>query len=156
MDRAWIEKFEAQADLPRELIQGLSADDLDARPGPGAWSMRELICHLLDSDLVGGERMKRVIAMNRPLLLGYDENAFVERLPHGAMDIQLVCDVFAGNRRLMASILRAISEEDFTRDGVHNEVGLKTLGTLVETYVEHIEHHRKFAVEKRARLGVGV
>lgn len=153
MNRNVIDAFEAQADLPRQLMHGLSDDELDAKPGPGAWSMRELVVHLLDSDLVGAERMKRVIAMERPLLLGYDENAFVANLPHGALDLPLVCDVFAGNRRLMASLLRAIPDEAFARDGVHNEVGLETLEQLVATYVEHIDHHRKFAEQKRERLG---
>lgn len=151
--RDLIDQYEAQSDLPGELVAGLSAADLDARPGPGAWSMRELICHLLDSDLVGGERMKRVIAMPRPLMLGYDENAFVANLPHAALDIEQVCELFALHRRLMAAMLRALPVEAFHRDGVHNEVGLKTLGALVKGYVEHIEHHRKFGVEKRARLG---
>lgn len=154
MDRSWIDRYEAQADVPRELIAGLSERNLDARPVPGKWSMRELVCHLLDSDLVGGERMKRIVAMPRPLLLGYDENAFVANLPHDALDIEQVCDLFALHRRLMGPMLRALPDEVFTRDGVHNEVGLRTLGALVRAYVEHVDHHRKFGVQKRERLGV--
>ncbi|MBX9581782.1 MAG: DinB family protein [Gemmataceae bacterium] len=53
MDRSLIEQYAAGATVPADLIRGLSAADLDARPEPGRWSLRQLVVHLLDSDLVG-------------------------------------------------------------------------------------------------------
>ena len=76
MDRSLIEQYEAGAGVPALAIRGLSVEDLDAHPVPGTWSLREIVVHLMDSDLVGSERMKRVIAMEEPSLLGYDESAF--------------------------------------------------------------------------------
>ena len=37
-----------------------------AFPVPGKWSVQQLVMHMLDSDLVAGERMKRIIAEPRP------------------------------------------------------------------------------------------
>lgn len=153
MDRTLIDRFERGGASLRAVVEGLSEEDLRAKPGPGAWSIRELVIHVLDSDLVAHDRMRRVAGMERPLLLAYDENAYIARLPYDALDLGLVCEVFGSTRRLMAQLLRALPDDAFAREGVHNERGIVTLGGLVSGYVEHLEHHLRFAREKRERLG---
>jgi hypothetical protein len=153
MDRNWIDRYAAGARLLAKSIEGLSRADLLAAPVPGKWSTQQVIIHLMDSDLVGSERMKRVIAMERPLLLGYDETAFARSLFYDQLDAAAACDVFAKNRELMAVILRALPDEAFARRGVHSENGLETLEDLLRGYVEHLEHHLRFIEEKRRAMG---
>ncbi len=153
MDRTLIDRFERGGATLRTAIEGLSEDDMRAKPGPGAWSIRELVIHVLDSDLVVHDRMRRIAGMHKPLLLAYDENAYIEVLPYNALDLNLVCDVFESTRRLMAQMLRALPDEAFAREGVHNEVGIVTLGKLVDMYSWHLEHHMEFARKKRERMG---
>lgn len=153
MDRTLIDRFERGGPALRTIIAGLTEDELRAKPGPGAWSLRELVIHVLDSDLVVHDRMRRIAGMHKPLLIGYDENAYIATLPYDALDLSLVCDVFESTRRLTAQLLRALPDEAFAREGVHNENGLVTLGKLVELYVWHLDHHMDFARDKRERLG---
>src|ERR1051326_7901326 len=120
MDRTIIERYAAGASLPAKSIEGLTRADLLATPVPGKWSTQQVIIHLMDSDLVGSERMKRVIAMERPLLMGYDETAFVRSLFYDKLDAAAACEVFAKNRELMTVILRALPESAFARTGVHS------------------------------------
>jgi hypothetical protein len=153
MDRTLIDRFERGGAILRSAIVGLNEDDLRAKPGPGAWSIRELVIHLLDSDLVAHDRMRRIAAMHKPLLIAYDENAYIATLPYNALDLNLVCDVFASTRKLMAQMLRALPDDAFAREGVHNERGIVTLGQLVADYVWHIDHHMDFARKKREKIG---
>lgn len=153
MDRTLIDRFEQGGTALRAVLEGLTESDLDAKPGPGAWSIRELVIHVLDSDLVAQDRMRRIAGMRRPLLIAYDENAYIATLPYDALDLNLVCDVFESSRRLVAQLLRALPEEAFAREGVHNETGIVTLGGLVELYSWHLEHHLEFARKKRERMG---
>jgi hypothetical protein len=153
MDRSLIEQYEAGAGVPALAIRGLSSEDLDAHPVPGTWSIREIVVHLMDSDLVGSERMKRVIAMEEPSLLGYDETAFARTLGYGSTDVDLASEVFAINRRMTARILRGLPDEAFDRVGHHSERGRETLADLVEGYVGHLEHHMVFLRRKREMLG---
>ena len=44
----------------------LPEDKVDQPIGPGEWTIRQVIAHLVDSDLNGAERMKRVIAEENP------------------------------------------------------------------------------------------
>jgi hypothetical protein len=49
-----------------------------AFPVPGTWSIQQIVLHMMDSDLIASDRMKRVIAEDRPTLIGYNETAFSE------------------------------------------------------------------------------
>ena len=80
MDRTLIDRYEADGDLPAKAIAGLTRDELLAHPIPGTWSVQEVVMHLMDSDLVGSDRMKRVIAEPGSTLLAYDENRWVKHL----------------------------------------------------------------------------
>ncbi|MBX9623108.1 MAG: DinB family protein [Gemmataceae bacterium] len=153
MDRSLIEQYAAGGAVPAELIRGLSAAHLDAHPEPGRWSIREVVVHLMDSDLVGADRMKRVIAEDRPSLPAYDQDAFAARLGYGHVDAAAAAELFALNRRLMAAVLRRLPDDAFRRAGVHSENGPMTLEQLVGVYVGHVEHHARFARRKRELLG---
>jgi hypothetical protein len=151
--RAAIDRYEAGADEPRRAVAGLTREELNAHPVPGTWSIQEIVLHLMDSDLIASDRMKRVIAEPRPLIIGYDESAFARALAYDRIDAWAACDLFALNRRVTTAMLRAQPPEAFSRDGVHNQHGLRSLYDFVKGYGDHLEHHMKFAMEKRRLLG---
>ena len=153
MDRSLMERYIAGADVPAKSIVGLGKADLLAKPVPGTWSIHQIVLHLLDSDLIASDRMKRVAAEDRPTLIGYNETLFANTLYFDDLDVELACDLFAKNRRLTYEILKRLPDEAFARTGLHNESGEITLAYLVKTYVGHLDHHLKFIREKRALLG---
>jgi uncharacterized damage-inducible protein DinB len=153
MTKELVEQYAAGADRLAQTIVGLSRDDLAALPVPGTWSIQQIVLHVMDSDLISSDRMKRVIAEENPTLIGYDESAFARSLFYEALDAGLAADVFAKNRRLTSEILRRLPEEAFDRFGAHSERGRVTLTQLVQGMVDHLEHHLRFLREKRRLLG---
>ena len=151
-DRALIETFAAGGDTLREAIRGLSDEQMRAYPIPGTWSIQQIVVHLADSDAVAVDRMKRVAAMSSPLLMGYDENAFMTALHPEAQPIEEVLELFDLNRRLWAITLRKLPDEAFERTGIHSERGKLSLGHLVKDYIWHLDHHLGFVRKKRALL----
>jgi uncharacterized damage-inducible protein DinB len=71
----------------RRAVADLSPQQLQARPVPGKWSTLEVVCHLVDSEQAWCHRMKRVIAEERPLLIGYDESRFTASLDYHQHDL---------------------------------------------------------------------
>ena len=120
---------------------------------PGTWSIREIVLHLMDSDLIASERMKRIIALENPTILAYDEAAFAQRLGYNDSDAAVAAEIFATNRRLTADLLRRQPDAAYARAGTHSERGRVTLAELVPMYIEHLEHHLKFVRQKRELLG---
>src|SRR6516164_969377 len=66
----------------RRAVAGMSREQLTARPVPGKWSTLEVVCHLADFDPIYADRMKRVIAEDRPALLGADQDRFAAALAY--------------------------------------------------------------------------
>jgi hypothetical protein len=154
MDRTLIDRYAADAPKLRASIAGLSRAELNAFPVPGTWSIQQIVVHMMDSDLIGSDRMKRVAVETKPpTLIGYDESAFAGGLFYDQVDPQAACDVFEKNRQLTADVLRRLPDAAYQRIGHHNEHGEMTLAELVKNYVGHLEHHLKFIHQKRELLG---
>jgi len=153
MSQNLIEQFAAGGGKLRPAVAGLSREDLIARPGPGDWSIHELVIHVVDSDFVGMDRMKRVIAEANPQLVGFDENLWVQHHAPHEQSLDDALTLFEAGRRQMTRILRRLPDSAFARTGVHSERGPLTLENLVQTFVTHVDHHLKFLLEKRERLG---
>lgn len=155
--QAEIDRYAAGAELLHQVIEGLSAAELNAAPpagAPGTWTLQQIVVHTMDSDLTSTHRMKRIIAEDKPpLLIAYDENAFTARLFYEQMSARAAADLYRANRLLMVEILRRLPAEAFNRFGIHNENGKMTLAAIVKGYADHTEHHVKFAREKRRLMG---
>ena len=150
MDRSKIELYAAGgAELVR-AYWGVSTAHLHAKPADGSWTLHQIAIHMLDSDLIGSDRMKRIACMDNPLLCGYDETAF-SKLP-GSEQINpfAACELFQKNRQMTATIFRALPDSAFQRTGIHTESGKVSLGEMIEKYIHHLDHHLIFIAKKRA------
>jgi uncharacterized damage-inducible protein DinB len=153
MDRSLIEAYEAGPAKLRAAVAGLTRAELTERPGPGAWSILEVVVHLADSDAISIDRMKRILTEDDPPLLYADESAYVVRLHTHEQDLEDALTLLEVGRRQWARVLRRLPDEAFARTGQHNRRGTVTLGAMVGDYIEHIDDHMKFIVGKRANLG---
>ncbi len=153
MADARIEHYRRGGKLLESAITGLSPAEMRAYPVPNTWSIAEITIHLMDSDLVLADRMKRVIAEDNPTLIGFDESAFVRNLFYNQLDPHAAVDIFSRNRAMMCAILENLPETAYHRIGTHNQRGKISLGTILTECNEHLEHHLKFIRHKRQLLG---
>lgn len=151
-----IERYASGGPILMYAVSGLTHEQGLAHPGPGDWSVAQLVAHLLDADLVYADRMKRVIAEDDPPLQAFDENAWAARLGYEETSVEEAVSQLAANRRRIAAILRRCSDADFARSGRHSEAGKVTLAGLLATVTNHVDHHLRFLYAKRANLGVAL
>jgi uncharacterized damage-inducible protein DinB len=148
------ESYVAGANDVRKAIAGMSKEQLNARPVPGRWSTHEVVCHLADSEQAWAHRIKRIIAEEKPLLIGYDESRFAATLAYDGRDIEEELNLFDATRRQIGTILKALPESALQRSGIHSERGTLTLEKALELEIEHVAHHIRFVSEKRKALGL--
>jgi uncharacterized damage-inducible protein DinB len=153
MNKQLIDDYVACGGRLRQAVSGLSPADLTARPGPGKWSIQELVVHLADSDAIAIDRMKRILTEENPPLLYADETAYVDRLYSHDQSLEDALLLFDVGRRQFARVLRKLSDADGKRQGTHNKRGPVTVDGMVKSYIDHVDHHLKFVTEKRAKLG---
>jgi uncharacterized damage-inducible protein DinB len=153
VDRTLIDAYEAAPARVRAAVAGLTREDLTARPGPGDWSIHEVVIHILDSDAISIDRMKRMLTEDEPPLLYADETAYVARLLPHEQNLEDALTLLELGRRHWARVLRRLPDEAFARTGRHNRRGLVTVGGLVGDYIKHVDDHLPFIRGKRERLG---
>ena len=133
-----------------KALKGVSDAQLDEVPIPDTWSIRQVVCHVADAEIVYADRMKRVLVDDNPTVLEWSPDKSVEDAfcRHRKIDNELT--VIASIRRHMISILQHQEVEIWQRTAVHSLEGPMTLETLLERIVEHVPHHCRFIEQKRA------
>ncbi|MCA9193431.1 MAG: DinB family protein [Planctomycetales bacterium] len=147
-----IEAYVSGAVLLQDSLQNLDSSSVDLRPIPNKWAIREVVCHLTDSEIIYADRFKRVLAEDNPTFFEADPVKFCTSLCVGSRRIEDELDVIASVRKHMASILKSIDESSFNRLGQHSLDGPMTLRVLVQRITNHISHHIRFIDEKRERM----
>jgi uncharacterized damage-inducible protein DinB len=152
--RELVDAYQAGTSDLRKAVAGMTREQLLARPVPGKWSTLEVVCHLVDFEPIYAERMKRVIALDKPQLLAADETKFANALAYHDRDLEEELAVIDVTRRQMVRILRQLPDDAVNRVGIHSERGPRTLGDLISGVIDHVKHHLPFLVEKRRALGL--
>jgi uncharacterized damage-inducible protein DinB len=147
-----IANYEVGSDLLRAAVVGMPRDDLVARPIARKWSTLEVVCHVCDTEQFFADRIKRTLAMDRPLLLGADPDHYSEAVRYHDRDLDEELALVALTRHQVARILKLVPAEAWLRTAVHNEGGLVTLRQLVLHATRHLTHHVRFIEEKRQAL----
>jgi uncharacterized damage-inducible protein DinB len=127
-------------------VSGLSESKLRWKPNPKKWSIREIVCHLADAEIVGVSRMLLVIAASgstSPALVPYDQDVLAERSNYNTADELLALQTFKVVRKTTTAKLRSLPTAAFEKIGHHPERGTMTLAMLLELYTTHGEKHLK-------------
>jgi hypothetical protein len=138
--------IESQRKAPkrvRKLIKGLSKKQLAKRPGDGKWSIKEVLAHLADGEFVVGTRLRYVAAMDRPVIVGYDQDAFISNLRYDELDADELLDAFANLRAINVALVERLPDEAFARIGLHSERGEESLSTMLHRNAGHDRIHEE-------------
>src|SRR5438128_12605092 len=104
-----IDEYLAGPQAAREAVTGLSREQLLARPVAGKMSMLEVVCHLADFEPILADRMKRIIAEEKPALLGAVENLFAAKLAYLERDLDVELAIIERTPSQLARIPRTLS-----------------------------------------------
>lgn len=149
-----ISAYERGIEEIRTAVAGMTVERLRSRPVAGKWSTLEVVCHIADCEQFFADRMKRTVAMERPLLQGADGFRYPESLQYQEHDLEEELDLVVVTRRQMARSLRLLSPASWQRTAVHSETGLVTLRQLLLHAIKHLRHHLRFVAEKREVMAV--
>ncbi|MEM7755724.1 MAG: DinB family protein [Planctomycetota bacterium] len=151
--------------LDRRLFE-LSPEQEDARfeadSGMGIWSVRTLVGHLCDTELVYSHRIRRAVAEDQPVLADWDEDSFIdgglyaagsghaglrEAPPVGGFVAMLYT-----TRQWQGEWLERLGPEAWARGAMHPWYGDVTLHDLVSVVTWHFEHHASILRKKLDHL----
>jgi hypothetical protein len=140
---ALLERFRRGPELLAVVLTGVFGEEEDFASAPGKWSIRQIVAHLADAELVGAHRMRRVIAEDNPTLTAFDQDAWARNLDYAKRKPKQSLETFRRIRAENYELLKDLPESVYTRTGTHTENGAVSLRGLLEGFAEHAESHAR-------------
>lgn len=138
-----LERFRRGPEVLAMVLTGVFGEEEDFVAAPGKWSIRQILAHLADGELVGAHRMRAVIAEDNPTLTAFDQDAWTHNLDYAQRKPKQSLETFRRLRAENYDLLKNLPESAYTRTGNHTEAGSVTLLKLVEGYAGHAESHAR-------------
>ena len=151
--RELIAAYGADAGKLRAGVKGMSDADLKARPVAGKWSTLEVLVHLADAEVAFADRIKRILAMDKPQLLAWPENDYIAKLHYHDQSAEDALRLIESLRANLKRVLDKATDAELNRTGLHSERGEQSVIDVLSYAVWHLNHHLKFVEEKRKALG---
>ena len=136
-----LERFRRGAEVLAVTLTGAAGEEVDYITAPGKWSIRQILRHVADSEIVGAQRFRHILAEENPTLIGYDQDAWVRNLDYHQRKPAQSLETFRRMRADNHELLKDLPESAFERTGNHSQRGRLSLRQLVETYADHAESH---------------
>jgi hypothetical protein len=125
--------------IPR-LLKAIKEEQFSEKPAPEKWSKKEILGHLIDSATNNHQRFIRVQFEDCPFI-AYNADLWNANSYHQTMATEALIDFWAAYNLHLATVIRAIPEENLQRTCQTGENETHTLEFLITDYVAHLEHH---------------
>ena len=148
-----VDTLRALPDQVESLVRGLDEETLRRRPAPDQWSIKEVCVHLRDSLEIDGERIRRMVEEDQPLISSYDQEALARDRDYQNASMPLVLTALRAFSGGSAYLLEGLSEEQWQRGGRHEERGPINVGGYAEQQAAHVRAHLEQLRSLRSALG---
>jgi hypothetical protein len=142
---ALLERFRRGPELLAVVLTGVFGEEEDFTTAPGKWSIRQIVAHLADAELVFAHRFRQVIAEENPTLIAFDQNAWASNLDYARRKPKTSLDTLRRLRAENHELLKDLPATVFARTGNHTERGPLSLLQMVEGGADHLESHARQA-----------
>jgi hypothetical protein len=132
--------LEAQPAEVRGRLASLSPAAWDFRYGPGKWSIKEVLGHMIDSERVFAYRALSIARGERQSLPGFDENDYAAASDLSGVSPADLLDQLEFERRANALLFRSLSESAWASRGVANAQSVTPRG-IAFVMAGHVRHH---------------
>jgi Protein of unknown function (DUF664). len=143
--------LEAAPLLLEHLLAGVTEAEIDFRPDPDRFTLREVVAHLADWEPIWLGRMEVMVQQEDPHLPGYDEGQFALDHDYAHAELAGQLATFREARARTVAFLSALPRAEWTgRTGRHDEWGRVTIYDLAALVCGHDGYHLRQIVEWRA------
>ena len=134
------------AEGPDRLEAALALVPVEAlkwSPGPGKWSVHQVVVHCADSETNSAMRVRYLLGEESPTIIGYDQDRWVEALDYDAHPLIPALSTIRAVRANTVPLLRRLTPAQWARKGTHTESGEYGVQEWFEIYAEHLHQHER-------------
>jgi hypothetical protein len=130
-----------------ELVHSIPDAKADLAYAPGKWTIRELLCHIMDAERIFCYRALRFARNDKTPLSGFEENDYAPQANAVGRSLQKIASEMTHLRSSTIDLFESFTPEMLTRKGTanKNEISVIALGFIIPG---HETHHRKILLER--------
>jgi len=150
MLQALADELTLVIDLAAVELRAINEGAAASKRSPDAWSVKEILGHLVDSAANNHHRFVRAQQAKEFSFPGYEQDVWVQAQDYQSQSWPELVDFWVRYNQHLVHVIRRIPDSAVDvpcRIGANDAV---SLGFLVEDYVVHLRHHLKQIQERRA------
>lgn len=131
----------------QELIHDIKPEKADFAYAAGKWTIRELLCHMIDAERIFAYRALRFARNDKTPLAGFEENDYAPQANASGRSLKKIADEMGHLRSSTIDLFESFSEDMLVRKGSanNNELSVIAIGFII---AGHETHHRKVLIER--------
>jgi len=134
------EAIRAEVDRASAVFRHWSDADVSAVPGPGKWSRKQILGHLIDSAANNHQRVVRA-QPGGSLVFGYDQVAWVEANAYQGRAWSELVELWVALNRHFAAAVQAVPAGKREAPCAAGAEDPQPLEWWMRDYVRHMKHH---------------
>jgi hypothetical protein len=129
------------------LVRSIPEDHGNFRYAPDKWSVKELLCHVMDAERIFAYRALRFARHDNTPLPGFEENDYAPRANAEARILRQLAEEMMRLRATTLDLFASFSPEMLEQSGFANNyrISVKNLGFVI---AGHESHHRQVLVDR--------
>lgn len=130
-----------------ELVHSISEDKADLQYAPGKWTIRELLCHIIDAERIFAYRALRFARNDKTPLAPFEENDYATQANASGRSLQKIAAEMAHLRSSTIDLFESFTPEMLMRKGTvnNNELSVIALAFII---AGHETHHCQVLKER--------
>lgn len=136
----WLKEIETYTMRLRETVDNLNDEQLSKTYREGAWTVRQLVHHIADSQLNMYQRLKLALTDDNPTVPAFNEEKWAIQ-PDTNLPVESSIKMLEGINERIVSLGQSLTEEQLQRVFTHQTNGEIKVSTKVRKLSWHEEHH---------------
>ncbi len=121
----------------------LPENDLQKSYGPGKWTIRQILVHLADTEIVLNERIRRAIAEEHPFVVVFDQDRWNEKLDYNNYPVHISKQVYSAVRSSVIYLAEKYYAGSEQVHFFHTAAGIRSLKEEFDKVAKHNFDHIK-------------
>ncbi|WP_437919218.1 DinB family protein [Sphingobacterium sp. LRF_L2] len=142
-----MEELQEQLLTFSEFIAGIPEDMGDFTYAEGKWTIKEVLCHILDTERVMAYRALRFSRNDMTELAPFEQDEFVQNARHNERSFESIMEEFHFLRKANLLLFETFNEVELARKGMASG-RLVTVKAFLYVIAGHLTHHRIILKER--------
>jgi hypothetical protein len=135
------ERLKNQHKTIASIIMKLNNERIQTRPARGKWNIHENIAHLAKYQPVFIDRIRRILAIDEPLIEAYKAEDDPEFEFYRAFTTYELLKKISSDREKIYNLIHHLPVDKLDRIGIHPKFGKLTVSEWTEFFLLHEAHH---------------